>query len=186
MANEERIKHYEFIQNIITRLNSNSFMIKGWSITVTTALLAFATSTSNNLVLIIAFLPVIAFWILDTIYLRNERKFRSLYSEAIKEQSSIGLFEINVDKDFINNDPKNSFYNVFKSDTIVSFHLSLLILTIACIFLLQLKKAETLTNKPLNIIVNDTIRVKAIDKRNCPCPINGDKKCDTIVLMKKK
>ena len=30
---EEQIKHLEFIQGIINRMNSNSFAIKGWAIT---------------------------------------------------------------------------------------------------------------------------------------------------------
>ena len=34
--NENKLKHLEFIQNIITRMNSNSFVIKGWSITLVT------------------------------------------------------------------------------------------------------------------------------------------------------
>ena len=37
---EEKLKHLEFIQNAINRMNANSFQIKGWMITITAALLA--------------------------------------------------------------------------------------------------------------------------------------------------
>ncbi len=37
---EEQIKHLEFIQDVITRMNSNSFQIKGWCITILSALCA--------------------------------------------------------------------------------------------------------------------------------------------------
>ena len=37
---EEKIKYLEFIQNIVTRMNQNSFMIKGWTVAIVSALLA--------------------------------------------------------------------------------------------------------------------------------------------------
>ncbi len=39
---EDKRKHLEFIQGVINRHNSNSFMIKGWTITITAALYALA------------------------------------------------------------------------------------------------------------------------------------------------
>ena len=44
----EKIKHLEFIQNVITRMNTNSFQIKGWSIVIASALLAIYASTKDN------------------------------------------------------------------------------------------------------------------------------------------
>ena len=44
----EQIKHLEFIQNVITRMNTNSFQIKGWSIVIVSALMAIYASTQNN------------------------------------------------------------------------------------------------------------------------------------------
>ena len=37
---EDKLKHLEFIQNIITRMNTNSFLIKGWAVTIASAILA--------------------------------------------------------------------------------------------------------------------------------------------------
>jgi hypothetical protein len=42
--NDNKIKHLEFIQGVITRMNANSFQIKGWSVTITAALLALYAS----------------------------------------------------------------------------------------------------------------------------------------------
>ena len=183
---EERMQYFEFIQNVITRLNSNSFMIKGWSITIASALLALSASTGNNNILFIVCMPVIVFWILDTIYLQNERKFRSLFNEAVKKDSNIGLYEINTNKDFINNDSKNSFFNVFKSNTIISFHLSLFILTIACILFLDVKKTESVSYPQINIILKDTINVREIDKAKDVHVIIDSRKNETTVCLKKK
>ena len=44
---EQKMKHLEFIQNVITRMNSNSFLIKGWAITLVSALFALAANGSN-------------------------------------------------------------------------------------------------------------------------------------------
>jgi len=42
---ENEIKHLEFIQTNIARMGQNSFQMKGWAITIVTALLAlFAAS----------------------------------------------------------------------------------------------------------------------------------------------
>ena len=64
--NQER--HLEFIQGIIARMNSNSFQIKGWTITIFSALLAlFASTNAHNYVyLFIAAAPTILFgsWML--------------------------------------------------------------------------------------------------------------------------
>lgn len=45
--NEKKLKHLEFIQNIVTRMNANSFVIKGWSVTLVSALFALAADKAN-------------------------------------------------------------------------------------------------------------------------------------------
>ncbi|MDS0301473.1 hypothetical protein NDI76_22355 [Halogeometricum sp. S1BR25-6] len=66
----------EHIQNIIDRQASNSFKIKGWTVTLVVVALLFRT---NNFQLFAAFIPLIGFWYLDAYYLRQERKFRKLF-----------------------------------------------------------------------------------------------------------
>ena len=44
---EDKLKHLEFIQNVITRMNTNSFQIKGWTVTIVSAVLAIYASTKN-------------------------------------------------------------------------------------------------------------------------------------------
>lgn len=60
---ENKIKHLEFLQNVIARLNSNSFQIKSWAITIVAALLAlYVDSDSNTFYILIAIFPTILFW----------------------------------------------------------------------------------------------------------------------------
>lgn len=71
----EKMKHLEFIQNVITRMNTNSFQIKGWSVVIVSALLAIYASTKNNHFFLVAVFPTFIFWFLDAYYLNQERKF---------------------------------------------------------------------------------------------------------------
>lgn len=89
---DRQIKHLEFLQANITRMNNCSFQMKGWSITITSALLALfaasvdkATGQGNNLYVFIAIIPNIIFWFLDSYYLQQERKFRGIYNDIIKK-----------------------------------------------------------------------------------------------------
>ena len=78
---ENKQKHLEFIQNIIDRMAGNLFFLKGWVITIITALFAWSTQPINKEYIFIAYLIVIVFWILDGYFLSQERLFRSLYDK---------------------------------------------------------------------------------------------------------
>jgi hypothetical protein len=68
------------IQGVIARLGTDGFAVKGWAITITGALLGFAVSGHKSGLAILATAPVLAFWGLDTYFLRAERLFRALYN----------------------------------------------------------------------------------------------------------
>jgi hypothetical protein len=76
-------QHLELIQAIVGRMAGNSFMLKGWSVTLAAGLFALAARDSDWRVAAIALLPTLAFWCLDAYYLHQERLFRSLY-EAVR------------------------------------------------------------------------------------------------------
>lgn len=80
----EEVKHLEFIQGVINRMGSNSFQMKGWMITIVSALLALYSGSSNKSFLLFAILPTLLFWYLDSYYLQQERKFRGLYNDVAK------------------------------------------------------------------------------------------------------
>lgn len=77
-----KIKHLEFIQSTITRMNQNSFQIKGWMITLVSALLALYASSEKVVYILIAIVPAIVFWLLDAYYLQQERRFRGVYNDV--------------------------------------------------------------------------------------------------------
>jgi hypothetical protein len=83
---EGKLKHLEFIQATISRFNSNSFLIKGWAITLVSALFALAAKDTNQLYVFIVYISVPCFWILDAYYLSQERQYRALYATVSQEK----------------------------------------------------------------------------------------------------
>jgi len=116
---ENQIKHLEFIQNVITRMNTNSFQIKSWSVTLVSALLAIFASTKNDYFILVAIFPAVVLWFLDTFYLMQENKFRGLYNDVAensKDPKSIKPFAMLPDL-YITGE--YSYWSSFKSTTIL-------------------------------------------------------------------
>ncbi len=76
---DERIKHLEFITQAIGRMAQNSFVARGWCVTVTSALLAISIERSEAWLAFPAALAIIVFAAIDVFYLRQEKRFRKLY-----------------------------------------------------------------------------------------------------------
>lgn len=76
---DAKLKHLEFIQNAINRMAQNSFLLKGWSITLVAGLLALSFKETNHLYIAISTVVLLFFWFLDSYYLRQERLFIKLY-----------------------------------------------------------------------------------------------------------
>ena len=74
--------HLQMIQGVVTRMGTNSFLLKGWGVILVAALLALAANTDNTLVFVVTYLPIMAFWGLDGYYLWKERQYRALYNHV--------------------------------------------------------------------------------------------------------
>lgn len=81
MSDDQR-KYLEMIQSVIARLASHSFLLKGWSVTLATALLGFAGRAQDEQLARLALVPALIFWSLDAYYLGQERRHRHLFSRA--------------------------------------------------------------------------------------------------------
>jgi hypothetical protein len=71
-------QHLEFVQQIIARLNGNSFQLKTWAVTLTAGLFALSERSHPGFAAL-AIGPILVFWILDAYYLTLERQYRGLY-----------------------------------------------------------------------------------------------------------
>lgn len=141
MENKEDIKDFmikelEIIQGIINRMAYNSFIIKGWTITLVVATLLLKGDKYNTF---IAFIPIIVFWFLDAYFLRLERLYRRLYNwvkdNRLKTQDF--LFDLNY-KRFEREE--QSIPRIMFSITLVWFYVPLFVLTLIYVILLLLIK----------------------------------------------
>jgi hypothetical protein len=79
---EAKLKHLEFIQTAIGRMSTNSFLFKGWAITIAAGLSAFGAANTKAALLTIALASTVMFWAIDGYYLWLERGFRELYKKV--------------------------------------------------------------------------------------------------------
>lgn len=123
-----KMKHLEFIQAVITRMAGNSFLIKGWAVTIVAAIFALAAAGGKPSIIPVAYLPVIVFWTLDGYFLRQERLYRKLYDAVrVLEEEQID-FSLNAS---IYSDQVEGLIGVCWSITLRLFHGGLLASVIA-------------------------------------------------------
>ena len=93
-TSNETIQHLGFIQDAISRQASHSFTVKGWAISVATALDAFILNQKIGASPWLVFLPPVSFLLLDSLYLRNEKIFRYLYEQTLANDGKIKPFQM--------------------------------------------------------------------------------------------
>lgn len=136
-SEERKLKHLEFIQNVVNRLETNSFLVKNWCITLITGLVTATLVLSDgdeikSNVILSLIIPVLIFWFLGTYYLWQGRKFRGLYNKVATQHT----YEINFSMDISEfKYGKYSFINVFLSKTVSLFYVSIL----AALFLVYIQ-----------------------------------------------
>ena len=117
---DDKKAHLEFLQLAINRLASNSFILKGWNITLIVGLFALTLKDLSSVYLYLAILPALAFWGLDAYYLRQEKLFRELYDSVRKtKRKDIDPYSLNTQS--VNGKVKNWFYTLF-SPTVILLH----------------------------------------------------------------
>ncbi|MBK1829041.1 hypothetical protein [Haloferula rosea] len=97
-TDETKLKHLEFIQAVISRMNNCSFLLKGWSVTLVSALFALSAKDVDIRFVLIAYFPAIVFWILDGFFLDQEKRYRQLYALVIEDSQEVPQLEMNTTK----------------------------------------------------------------------------------------
>jgi hypothetical protein len=122
---DKKLKHLDMIQGVVNRLANNSFMLKGWSVMIVAALLALSAATQEKIALmLIAFIPLVVFWILDGYFLWQERLFREIYNQVTQKDEKEIDFVMNPG-DFIAG--RNTWIRSIFSITLLVFYGSLII-----------------------------------------------------------
>ena len=89
------LKHLEFVQNTINRMSTNSFLIKGWAITLIGIIFGLNKLEGNYLFefsnynfpveITIIILIILLFWFTNAYFLQQERRYIFIYSKIIEQ-----------------------------------------------------------------------------------------------------
>ncbi len=131
---ENKQKHLEFIQTVINRMAGNSFLLKGWAVTLIAALFALSAKDTNHTYIFIVYFPVVIFWILDGYFLSQERLFRDLYDHVRKLNEKEVDFSMDITE--YKKKEKNSWACSMFSVTLRFFYLSLVVVMLLVLYLI--------------------------------------------------
>ena len=134
MNNDNKIKHLEMVQDVIKRMASNSFILKGWAVTLVAGIMALAEKDTDKMYFLVAYIPIIIFWLLDSYYLLQERLYRKLYKKVCSTAEKDIDFSLSATKkDF--GGGRNSFFACFVSITELFFYFPLALVCAGVIYL---------------------------------------------------
>ena len=86
-------KEIDLIQACINRMANNSFLIKGWALTLVTVMLALTEKSIDPVYLcLVLLIPISAFWYLDAFFLQTEKMYRKIYEWVLRVRPE-GKFE---------------------------------------------------------------------------------------------
>lgn len=135
-----KLKHLDYIHNTINRMSTNSFLIKGWAITIISALFIFSDNKMNERILAIAVLAMVVFWYLNGYFLHQERKFRALYDKVRK------LSENEIDFSMSTEEFKEDKYNLISGifgKTVWPLYLAIILMVIIIQYIAESTVANT-------------------------------------------
>ena len=80
-------KEIDLIQACIRRMANNSFLLKGWTISLLAILLAlFGENTKPTFICLVMLIPLFSFWYLDTFFLQTEKMYRKMYEWVLEKR----------------------------------------------------------------------------------------------------
>ena len=132
---DQKLKHLELIQGVINRLSTNSFLLKGWSVVLVSALFALAAPESRAAFVYLAYIPAVVFWGLDGYFLWQERLYRGLY-DYVRLQPDADI-DFSMDTSRCSSGSDSGWSGAVLSRTLVAFH-GVLLVAIVVVMVLTL------------------------------------------------
>lgn len=97
--NQETLyKEIDLIQSCIARMAQNSFMVKGWLITILAVVFALLPERVNlRFLCLLGFIIILCFWYLDGFFLKMEKLYRWKYEWVISQRliNAEHVFDLN-------------------------------------------------------------------------------------------
>lgn len=140
MENENLHKEIDLIQSCINRMANNSFLLKGWMISIYAVVLTLAVNKLTPILLLATVLvPTLCFWYLDAFFLRTEKMYRKMYEWVLVERKKDNIeYQYDLNPRRFQNEV-DSLFSVMKSNTLRVFY-GIPCLAVICVILYQLKE----------------------------------------------
>jgi hypothetical protein len=116
-------------------MGNNSFLIKGWSITLVSAIFVVAFQGKDKMTALWTLFPAVIFWLLDGLYLWQERLLRCLYDyvrELPEKKIDFSMDTTHV-RDIRIRGRKNTWINALLSRSLFPFHGGMIMAIIAVV-----------------------------------------------------
>lgn len=127
---EGKIEYLQMLQEPIGRMSTISAVFKGFTATIVAGVVTVARSNMNILMILVSFLLILAFAILDIYYLKLERKFRYIFNQVRLDKHDIDFsMQITLNSDEIVL-AKAGVWECIKSPSIYLFYLIMIIVLI--------------------------------------------------------
>lgn len=125
MDKETLHKEIDLIQGVINRMASNSFLLKGWTVTIIVAVLALTKDTivTNDVTYfaLTLLIPLCVFWYLDAFFLHKEKCYRELYKWVIENRPKSNELKYDLNYKRFENDV-DSILKIMRTSTIGIFY----------------------------------------------------------------
>ena len=131
---ENKHKHLDYVQGVITRMSSYSFALKGWAVTLIAGIFVLAGKDTDKMYFLVAYIPILVFWGLDAFYLLQERLYRSLYNKVRNMNESEIDFSMNAHLEEFKTE-KNTWLSCMFSKTEFWFYIPLALVSTGIIIL---------------------------------------------------
>lgn len=129
---DNKYKHMDYVQSTISRMASNSFYLKGWNVTIISAIVALSFKESDWRIYTCALVLNIVFWFLDAYYLKQEALFRKLF-EKISKISDDTQVNFSMNTDEFEKDVSAIICNMFTNISITPLYLSITVVLLLLI-----------------------------------------------------
>nr|DAE91063.1 MAG TPA: hypothetical protein [Caudoviricetes sp.] len=126
--NYDKVKHLEFIENIVKRMADNSLSMKKFCLTIFVALMAININkvsisvTIQKQIGVLLVLSTVIFALLDAYYLCLEKLYRKLYQNV--DEGDYTKYELDVEENL------KVFFRAVLSPSVFLFYLSIIALII--------------------------------------------------------
>ena len=91
---DDRRKHLDYVQAVITRMAGASASAKSWLLPVVTATYGYALTKHAESVALVGMGAIVLFMFLDVNYLRQEQAYRKLYKTVASGSKSVPDFSL--------------------------------------------------------------------------------------------